>query len=306
MPIYLIDKIKQKNNATFKLVDGLDVEFDNTDTGLTATDIQTAIIEVNNKPVVTDYTQLTNTPDLTAMTHTNVTTLDKLSEYNGMLYYDNAAIGLSTEDTIPASQIQYENVTVEQALDQLLYVRPSVALSGGGTYEIGSTVNTVNLSWNINKTIISQSIDNSIGAITVGTTLYAISSANITSQKTYTITVDDGKQTATSSTSVVFRNRRCWGVSSSTDYTSALLTSLSSELLESRIKTFSVTSNTGQYVYYAYPSRLGTSRFFVGGFEGGFSLVSTLSYTNPSGYTEDYYVYRSENSSLGNINVIVN
>ena len=45
--------------------------------------------------------------------------------------------------------------------------------------------------------------------------------------------------------------------------------------------------------------------FFVGGFEGGFALEKTFDYTNPSGYTEAYDVYKSTNAGLGSTKVDV-
>ena len=62
---------------------------------------------------------------------------------------------------------------------------------------------------------------------------------------------------------------------------------------------------SGKYIWYAYPARLGGSMFKVGGFQGGFEPVQTVSFTNDSGYTENYYVYRSTNAGLGTAEVQV-
>ena len=43
----------------------------------------------------------------------------------------------------------------------------------------------------------------------------------------------------------------------------------------------------------------GTPVFNVGGFDGGFTKAASISFTNASGYTEEYAVYRSDNSNLG-------
>jgi hypothetical protein len=50
---------------------------------------------------------------------------------------------------------------------------------------------------------------------------------------------------------------------------------------------------------FAFPKRLGTVTFWVGGFQGGFEDPETVSVTNANGWTEDYYVWRSTNSNLG-------
>jgi hypothetical protein len=69
-------------------------------------------------------------------------------------------------------------------------------------------------------------------------------------------------------------------------------------LVTSKNRTFTVTSGAGQYIYYVYRNGYGPSSFWVGGFEGGFSLVDTISMTR-NGVTESYRVYRSTNSGLG-------
>jgi len=65
----------------------------------------------------------------------------------------------------------------------------------------------------------------------------------------------------------------------------------------------SVTTGVGEYMLFAFPKRLGTVSFWVGGFEGGFEAPETVSVTNVNGWTEDYYVWRSSNSNLGVSNV---
>ena len=50
-----------------------------------------------------------------------------------------------------------------------------------------------------------------------------------------------------------------------------------------------------EYIYYAYPKRLGTSEFMVNDFTGGFEDPAIVSIDNHSEFYEDYYVYRSAN-----------
>ena len=61
----------------------------------------------------------------------------------------------------------------------------------------------------------------------------------------------------------------------------------------------SVTTGAGEYMLFAFPKRLGTVTFWVGGFEGGFQAPETISVTNSNGWTEDYYAWRSTNLNLG-------
>lgn len=71
-------------------------------------------------------------------------------------------------------------------------------------------------------------------------------------------------------------------------------------------RTFTVTASSSQKIYYAYRTGYGPSTFFVGGFEGGFNLVSTsIPVTNSQGLTENYTLYESDNVGLGSTTVQV-
>jgi hypothetical protein len=70
-------------------------------------------------------------------------------------------------------------------------------------------------------------------------------------------------------------------------------------------RTIVVTATGTNHIIYALPTRLGTVTFVVGGFEGGFEAPETVSVTNVNGFTEDYYVYRSTNSGLGETTVVI-
>ena len=74
---------------------------------------------------------------------------------------------------------------------------------------------------------------------------------------------------------------------------------MNKSLQKDQVKTFTVNSGVNQYVWYALPTRYGDPVFNVGGFDGGFTKVSTLNFINLSGYAEEYIVYRSDNSNLG-------
>jgi hypothetical protein len=114
--------------------------------------------------------------------------------------------------------------------------------------------------------------------------------------------------TASASITHFFNNDRYWGVDniSSGSYTSGDIRALASNDLTNSIpNVFTVNPGAGQYIVYAYPSRLGTAIFSVGGFVGGFNSPVTASVTNASGFTENYSVYSSVNSNLGSTTVTV-
>lgn len=125
--------------------------------------------------------------------------------------------------------------------------------------------------------------------------------------KVFTLNATDGTDNDTEAITYYFYNRRFWGISTvASGYTEANVEGLANnELSNSRAKTFSVTAGASDYIIYAYPSRLGSATFTVGGFEGGFQSPETVSITNASGFTENYYVYRSTNVNLGTTSVVV-
>lgn len=109
---------------------------------------------------------------------------------------------------------------------------------------------------------------------------------------------------------VAFYNYIYYGVlSKASGFTESDIESLtpgsSPELSNTKSRTITVAPGSGEYIIYALPVRLGTVTFTVGGFTGGFSAPETVSITNSAGYTEDYYVYASENANLGSTTVVV-
>lgn len=126
------------------------------------------------------------------------------------------------------------------------------------------------------------------------------------STKAFALHATDGSTPRTSTITYYFYNSRYWGISTtSTGWSEAQIEGLASnELSNSKAKSFSVTAGVNDYIMYAYPSRLGTATFTVGGFEGGFEAPATLSMTNASGLTENHYVYRSTNKNLGTVTVV--
>ena len=81
--------------------------------------------------------------------------------------------------------------------------------------------------------------------------------------------------------------------------------SLSKGLQASKGKTFTVNAGENEHIFYAVPSRYGTCMFNVGGFDGGFSKVTTFDFVNASGFKESYDVYKSTNDNLGSTTVTV-
>lgn len=126
----------------------------------------------------------------------------------------------------------------------------------------------------------------------------------------FTVTATRGSETPTATTSVSFGNRRFWGTSTTASgYTEAIVEGLASnELTTSKAKTsFTTNAATSYYVIYATPVFLGSVTFVDNTTGFAFSVTSpeTVSVTNASGYTENYYVYRSTYSGIGAVDVKV-
>lgn len=88
-------------------------------------------------------------------------------------------------------------------------------------------------------------------------------------------------------------------------YDSAFILGLTKSLQSSRATSFTANAGSGQYIYFCAPASFGSCTFKVGGFEGGFSLVKTISFKNTYGVEVNYNIYRSDNASLGSTSVAV-
>lgn len=188
-------------------------------------------------------------------------------------------------------------------LDELLYKPISITSfnASPSTAEIGSVVATLTLTWSYSKEIEWQKLD----GVEIDKTIRKMTYNNVTSNKNYSIQANDGKTTASRSAGISFMNGKYTGVATEGIYDNSFILRLSKTLTTSKNGSFTVNCGEGQYIFFAIPTRFGVPKFSVGGFEGGFELVATIDFTNSSNYTEPYYVYKSENSNLGNTTVNV-
>lgn len=196
-----------------------------------------------------------------------------------------------------ADQVSYTNPeypTVQAALDKLLYVAPAISnFRGGGNYEIGSTVTEVNLAWSLNKPVISQTLNQGIGSIDVSLRSYQHSGQNITTNRTYTLTVSDGTQTKSANTTISFLPKRYWGVSEKTVLEDADILALASELSTTRTQTRTFNCSGGKYFYLVIKTSYCSGiKFKVGGLAFSAVDVVTRQFTNASGHTDSYNIYR--------------
>lgn len=221
-------------------------------------------------------------------------------------------ITIDVDNTISASGTggDYEDriTALEEALEELTYVKIKINsfTNNVGTVEIGTTITDVTLNWTTNKTPTTLKLDGT--DITPTDTSKALTGLTITSDKSYTLVATDDKSNSSSATtSIKFLNGVYYGACAEGTYDSAFILGLTRKLQSSKAITFTVSANAGQYIYYALPSSYGASvdSFSVGGFVGGFSKVNSIEFTNASGHTTTYDIYRSVNDGLGNTTVVV-
>jgi hypothetical protein len=187
--------------------------------------------------------------------------------------------------------------TLQNKIDDISNPLTIILTIDKSNVEIGSTINSVTLNWTCSKNVNSQTFEGSAIDSTLRTKTY---NGVITSNKTFTLTATTNGGTTVTKTNVIsFVNGIYVGKSTSNTYDSALVSSLTKTLSENKNKNYTVTANSNEYIYLCYPKRLGASNFVCNGFAGGFNLVATISYTNSSNFSEDYYIYKSTNANLG-------
>lgn len=220
------------------------------------------------------------------------------------LYHNGAWVTTSIDADVAADEVSYSNPdypTVAAALDKLLYVAPEIKeFKGGSDNEIGSTITTVKFSWAYNKVMKTQSINQGIGEIDINARTYTLSDQAITSRKVFKLTASDGTNSVSKETAVNFYHKRYWGVSSEETLTNAQILALSKEFSTNRKQTRTFNCSGGRYFYLAIPTAYCDGIMFkVGGLSYTDMKVETIEFTNASGYTDSFNLYRSGNIQTG-------
>lgn len=225
-------------------------------------------------------------------------------EINDMFVKQEAGKGLSENDFTD----EYRQLIDDLAYTAIAFVSASAT---NATNEIGSTVTETVITWYFNKEPKTQTIkfgpevaevlDKSIRSKTY-------SGKTITSNTSIVITATDERDAQASRTlNITFQPRAYWGVAQNKEiYDSADILALSeSALTSTRTRNINVNAGEGEHIIYAIPSSFGTPTFKINGFEGGFVKVGTINFTNASGYSQNYDVYKSVNPNLGSTQVVV-
>lgn len=171
--------------------------------------------------------------------------------------------------------------------------------------EIGSTLSSLTFNWSLNKTAVSQSISPTVGVVAPPATTKT-AAVSINSNTTYTLTVDDGTafpgHTDSDTVTVSFRHKAYWGTSAATSLDSSGILALANAAFSTgRARSFTLNGNN-QYIYYAYPNSYdsgGDATFTVNGFPTSGWVKTTVNFTNVSGNTTLFSVYRSAEIQSG-------
>lgn len=210
---------------------------------------------------------------------------------------DEFPIIFELQDKVNSLENQLADLTCEHAKILVFYMNYTVLEKGMQrdifvSIQMDKTVNSIALFKDnaaIYEVVNSDRIEHVERDISANTTFKAIAT-------------DKRGHKITESKSLYFYN----GVYTGVGAENIEISSLTKTLQSNKNKTFTVTAGKGEYIYYACPTRYGTPIFKVGGFEGGFELIYSGDFTNSSGYTESYQLWRSVNVNLGTITVAVN
>ena len=219
-----------------------------------------------------------------------------------------------------ADDISYQNsnypswTNVKKALDGIMakvdYIKPEITSftsTAQEVYEVGQNVSNIVFNWTINKNITTQTLtDCPLADASVRTATYT---NNITSNKTFTLTIGDGQNTASKDISISFRNKIYYGSATiPASFNSAFILGLSNKRFATdKSGSFNITVGNNKYGFIAFPSSFGTlSSVEIGGFNTDVISCGTISFTNASGGTTNYNIYRTGRHSLDTITMVIN
>lgn len=219
-----------------------------------------------------------------------------------------------------AEDITYENenyptwTNVKKALDGIMekvdYVKPSIksftAIPSTTVYEIGQKIASIVFNWSVNKNIKSQTLTGcTLADENVRTATY---DQELSSNKTFTLKVDDGQNTDSKSFSVAFQNRIYYGSAALPDsFDSDFVLGLSDKkFATTKAGTYNVNVAASQYAFIAYPKSFGQiTSAKIGGFDTDLENCGDIEFTNASGYKSTYNIVRTGRSGLGSISMVV-
>lgn len=224
---------------------------------------------------------------------------------------ENASIddnNSSENSTWSSSKIESLFDDLNQKISDLSYERIEIKTFSNnlGTVEKGNSYEIIDFNWSLNKIPTTLKFNGNEIDVTLSSLKYP---TTINKNTSFVLeAIDERNYSSSKTTSVNFVNGIYYGKGSLyniDEITSDFVLTLTKVLSSSYKKTFTVNTSVDEYIYFIYPTSLGTPSFYVGGFEGGFDSIGNFDFTNSYGYTESYTVYVSSNENLGNTTVEV-
>jgi len=260
----------------------------------------------------TSSTEATNYPGAVAGTITFTLTADGEEDTESVTFYNNVYYGVSTTaDTYDDADIDGMTPVLQSAIthsgftaapeanEYVLYAHRN---SGGAIaqFRCGTGANLITAAFDpADATAVTPAYETVSHSNSAGFT------ENFKVYRSLLQNLDAHSDTVVASSSATAINYIFYGVTeTASSFSEADIEGLAtkSSSNDNTIE-FTVTPGASEYIAFAYPKRLGEVTFWVGGFEGGFEDAETVAVTNPAGFQEDYYIYRSTNTNLGETTV---
>lgn len=197
----------------------------------------------------------------------------------------------------------------------------TVSLSGGTNLEVGQSISPSFTVSYTGGTPVSAVLSNNFDGYTVtgSSPFTTLNTSSYSPNNVYTknaygqsvvfiVTANNGSTNKTGTATINWFQKVFFGVGATGQSSEAFVEALAnSPITSTRSRTFTV-SPSNQKIYYAHRTAYGLlapTDFVVGGFAGGFINTATVSITNTYGFTENYYVYESDNLLTGSTTVTV-
>lgn len=221
-----------------------------------------------------------------------------------------------TDPTVPefVKNITQEDITkwntvkdLREDVDYLLYPRVKISsfICEPNVAEYGEIVDQVLLKWDTNGKPIKSIVINNISLNNINVDKTTIEGP-FEDNTTFTLEItDDGGYTAIDTVKLEFINGIYHGSASMRTIDSNFIKTFDCTMSNKRTIGFTTLSREGEYIYVAYPARLGGSYFMIQNEYVDFEYIQTIDFVNAHNYVEPYYVYRSKNTNLGQTTVYI-
>ena len=199
------------------------------------------------------------------------------------------------------------------------FVASSFSVTTNPIVEAGSTLSGLTWAASYLNTAASAVVTDDGGGAQSTASAYPYNTGNLTSSyskithaSSVTWTLTATPVTGTGNVQILtykttWNVKRFWGVGATGGSTGTFVQGLpSSDLIDARKISFVATSGLGQKIYYACKASFGTPMFYMGGLNGGFSLIANnIVITNTYGVADTYQLWATNQENLGTVEVDV-